>query len=127
MKVEQTLTKENFWNQLHSDYPEAMQIFCDWIDEYKKEVDWDNLFKPKTALNTIFYTKFHDIPHAMQMGIWFAFVIDQGGCLWEIEDTFDFVLSEEITEWMRHKQGDIDYDKEYPHRASWKPINEKKS
>jgi len=57
----QSLTKENFFNAVAEQCPDAMTHFCQWIDEYKKEVNWDQLFAPGI--------KFHDIPFEMQNGI----------------------------------------------------------
>jgi hypothetical protein len=45
MNIEQTLTKENFFNGMIEKYPKAMNHFCEWIDNYKKAVDWDGLFR----------------------------------------------------------------------------------
>lgn len=56
----ENLNKENFWNALHDQYPEAVERFCKWIDDYKKEVGWSDLFQGQ---------KFHDIPFEMQNGI----------------------------------------------------------
>jgi hypothetical protein len=67
MKLEPTLTKENFWNEMMEKYPKSTKVFCEWIDEYKKEVDWVNLFNEHLNI------KFHDIPYAMQYGIWMEF------------------------------------------------------
>lgn len=72
MKLNQTLTKENFWNAIFSDYPKACQIFCDWIDEYKKSVEWDAVFR---ANEICIAPKFHEIPYEMQQGIWITFVV----------------------------------------------------
>ncbi len=63
----ENLTQENFWNDLHSRFPGATQIFCDWVDKYKLENDWDSLFDPEL--------KFHDLPHAFQLGMWFEFMV----------------------------------------------------
>lgn len=57
----QNLNKENFWNDLHDAYPEAVEHFCRWIDNYKKEVGWSLLFSEDI--------KFHDLPFEMQNGI----------------------------------------------------------
>jgi hypothetical protein len=57
----ENLNKENFWNELRELYPEAVDHFCKWIDEYKKEVKWLDLFADGI--------KFHDIPFDMQNGI----------------------------------------------------------
>lgn len=54
-------------------YPHAMNDFCNWIDQYKKQNDWDKIFNTgsphyiKMGWHNI---KFHDLPLAMQMGIW---------------------------------------------------------
>lgn len=62
------LTKENFWNDLMAKYPSAVKKFCDWIDEYKKEVGWDSLFGNHLISKTE-AIKFHDLPYDMQNGI----------------------------------------------------------
>lgn len=68
------LGKENFWNDMHLRFSEAVNLFCTWIDEYKKEVGWNAMF------GNIFPTekkiKFHDIPYEMQMGIMNRFFIE---------------------------------------------------
>lgn len=65
MNLEQTLTKENFFNEMMEKYPKATGHFCKWIDEYKKAVSWNDLFRGPS--------KFHDIPYAMQYGIWIEY------------------------------------------------------
>jgi hypothetical protein len=72
MNLQETLTKENFWNEVMATYPNATKLFCDWIDEYKKEIEWDYLFA--NGIINRKPIKFHDIPHAMQQGIWIEFV-----------------------------------------------------
>lgn len=58
----ENLTKENFFNEMYIKYPISMQRFCNWIDKYKKEVNWNELFGEKV--------KFHHLPISMQRGIW---------------------------------------------------------
>jgi len=83
MNLEQTLTKENFFNEMMEKYPKATKHFCDWIDEYKKAVDWGKLFNKhyyqtiisraaNGEISGVEYStpKFHDLPYAMQYGIW---------------------------------------------------------
>lgn len=74
----ENLTKENFWNDLQERYPEKMKEFCDWIDEYKKENNWNSLFKPLPGYTGgavgFKYPKYHDLPFAMQVGIFIQFV-----------------------------------------------------
>ncbi len=57
----QNLTKENFFNDLQVKYPHAMHYFQDWIDQYKKENNWQELFG--------WDLKFHHLPFDMQRGI----------------------------------------------------------
>lgn len=79
MKLPNGLTKDNCFDELMQKYPKAMKIFCNWIDEYKKEVQWDNLFGNYTATGDIGLDsiKFHDIPYDMQVGIWIRFLLAQ--------------------------------------------------
>jgi hypothetical protein len=63
----ENLGKENFWNPMHEKYPLAVDKFCKWIDEYKKHVNWKELFGEKV--------KFHDLPYELQMGIMNRFFI----------------------------------------------------
>lgn len=65
----QNLNKENFWNALEQKYPVAMQRFKEWIDAYKNEVDWSELFAE-------YEVKLHDIPIEMQLGILLRFVAE---------------------------------------------------
>lgn len=89
MKLTENLTKENFFNEMMELYPLAMKLFCNWVDEYKKAVNWNVLFnngKEKNYgvnLNQLPNSKtgrydhdikFHDLPYAMQQGIWIEFV-----------------------------------------------------
>lgn len=62
------LGKENFWNEIHERFPNVVDLFCRWIDDYKKEVEWTRLFA--TGI------KFHDIPYELQMGIMNRFFIE---------------------------------------------------
>lgn len=74
-----TLTKENFWNRMYELYPDATQIFCDWIDQYKLSVEWKSLFNSDSNWQDRHgknapAPKFHDLPYAMQFGIWMQFI-----------------------------------------------------
>jgi len=79
----ETLTKENFWDELQQLYPEGMKVFSEWIDEYKKRVGWAHLFNSKfreTEIGRIYQRpKYHDLPTAMQAGIFLEFVEDKFG------------------------------------------------
>lgn len=93
MELEHPLNKENFWNEQMEKFPKSMKIFCAWIDEYKKAVDWGNLFNEHLNI------KFHDIPYEMQQGIWIAFVKDIENDFFEqCEWQYGFDLEESIKE-----------------------------
>jgi hypothetical protein len=99
-------TKENFWNELYTAFPEGTQIFCDWMDRYKANNNWNELFNSdsnwqdangKNALAP----KFHNLPYAMQLGIWIEFVIENTP-EWEIENMSKYDLREDISEYVKH-------------------------
>ena len=79
----ESLTKENFWNELAEKYPAQMKKFCDWIDEYKKRINWNELFNKFYSTNgsavpeIMNVPKYHDLPVAMQIGIFFQFTVEQ--------------------------------------------------
>lgn len=72
----QNLNKENFWNALLEKYPEAVELFCKWIDKYKAEVGWDELFNQAGLPNEDKPVRFHNIPFEMQNGILARFDIE---------------------------------------------------
>lgn len=77
----ENLTKENFWNEMQEKYPQSMAVFCVWIDEYKKENNWNDLFGNDQITQRKEYwadIKFHHLPIAMQYGIWQQFVEHNG-------------------------------------------------
>lgn len=104
MNINEPLTLENFWNEMKLKYPNAVQKFKDWIDEYKVAVGWDMLFNCNSDYQNsdgknAEPPKFHDLPHAMQQGIWMEYICDRhAGCQWEIEDFFAYDLREDIEE-----------------------------
>lgn len=119
MTIEEKLTKENFWDELYVAFPKATQVFCEWVDQYKAMVGWKRLFNEGYVLNKDYNIgfmvdpgktmapKFHDMPYAMQMGIWIAFVKDRGGCGWEIEDMFTYDLRQDIGLYLGQLETDI--------------------
>lgn len=113
MKIGNTLTKENFWNDTMVSYPKATKLFCDWIDEYKKAVGWGNLFNKHyntgndNGWNLL--PKFHDIPYAMQQGIWIAFVEDTISKFFEQpEYSYSFDLEDDIKTVFFELESEID-------------------
>lgn len=74
----ETLTKENFWDEMEQKYPKAMAHFKRWIDQYKEENNWYNLFNSGIhkghavgfyESNKTEASKYHELPIAMQFGI----------------------------------------------------------
>lgn len=107
------LTKENFWNALYEKYSEV-QVFCDWIDEYKKRVGWngqlfDNVLRAAP--------KFHDLPIAMQWGIFQQFCAEQhpsgfGGIESSFEHPKDMEkIPELITEYFAEMKSQNDHER----------------
>jgi hypothetical protein len=98
------LTKENFFDDLYAKYPLGLQVFCNWIDGYKKAVGWTD-FIPNA--------KFHDLPNAIQEGIYWAFIRERGGCQFEIDDMFAFDFVKEFTELVQMLQQEEEFEREY--------------
>lgn len=84
-----SLTKENFWNELNElneKYPEQMVMFTKWIDEYKERIGWDTLFAHTTHHDEVrdplaidswkLNIKYHDLPIAMQLGIFLQYCLE---------------------------------------------------
>jgi len=121
MNIKETLTKENFWNQLYEKYPDGLKVFTDWIDQYKKAVNWNRMFNdgyskivivnPGGKVNYVprltESPKFHDIPYAMQLGIWIEFQNDYHKEMWSPE-LLGFDLKHDIEEQISSIQKSID-------------------
>lgn len=90
--MKETLTKENFWDEMEQKYPKAMTHFKQWIDQYKSEHDWDKLFstgffkfseeKTTTVVGELAQSlivaqapKYHELPIAMQFGIFTEYML----------------------------------------------------
>jgi len=81
------MTKEHFWNLLQAQFPEQMADFCAWIDEFKRRVEWEKIFGGTryTVEGNVYHTpviyspKFHDLPPAMQIGIFIQYTVETGG------------------------------------------------
>jgi hypothetical protein len=90
----QSMTKEHFWNLLQAQFPEQMNDFTRWIDEFKRREHWEILFNtghetnygpgergawPYKSNYHKHYPKFHDLPPAMQIGIFIQYTVETGG------------------------------------------------
>ncbi len=77
-----TLTKENFWDEMEQRYPKAMAHFKEWIDRYKSEHNWEQLFNHGAFMSGKIYPnphkvvapKYHELPIAMQFGIFLEWI-----------------------------------------------------
>src|SRR5690348_13649413 len=87
------LSKENFWNETQLTFPNATRYFLEWIDAYKAAIGWDTLFPG---------LKFHDMPYAVQVGIWIEYNTQRGGCEWKIENMLEFDLETDILGTFQH-------------------------
>lgn len=105
-----TLTKEEFWNAVHREYPNACAEFCAWVDAYKESVEWKQLFNERWPSVPIVRTKapkYHELPYALQYGIWAQFMSDLGtGNLFQHPGAFN-TLSSWITGWCRQFEYDL--------------------
>jgi len=60
-------------------YPEQMKVFCAWVDEYKARNEWGSIFKngeDKFVRDTGKPLKYHELPIAMQFGIFYQFTVE---------------------------------------------------
>ncbi len=84
------LSKEDFWDKVEVDFPEAFKDFQHWIDEFKVSVNWDVVFNGNIPIakwdgrdgyvseeNTK-APKFHDLPIEFQVGILTLYFGDTG-------------------------------------------------
>ena len=67
------LNKQNFWKEIEKTYPKAFKSFGLFIDAYKKEICWHQLFN-----QCEWGIKFHDVPVEMQLGIMLRFAMYHG-------------------------------------------------
>lgn len=79
----QNLNKENFWKNVELAFPDAFKVFSEWIDKYKEEVGWHELFATTGRLSVYSQPakypkeiKFHDLPFEFQNGILARFDIE---------------------------------------------------
>jgi hypothetical protein len=112
----ENLTKENFFNEMKEKYPKAMEHFCAWIDQYKIQVKWDELFSchPWSLIHNRVATeadydthqrgqiaphryKYHDLPIGMQVGIFLEYLFKEHQLPDEPEKDLHKFASEEFT------------------------------
>jgi hypothetical protein len=75
------LNKENFFDLMDEKYPLGMIMFQRYVDNYKKQVNWDKLFNSDSdyqnseGKNAV-APKFHDLPYELQIGLLLKFAAD---------------------------------------------------
>lgn len=93
--VPPVLTKENFWNDLHEKYPGGMAWFCQWVDEYK-------IKNPAVFASGL---KFHDLPTAMQVGVFIEFTMSHGQfCFFPDGPDYLYEMTDAIQEWFSYEE-----------------------
>lgn len=86
-----SLTKENFWNDMTELYPVPVKAFGAWIDEYKNRVGWHELFNCDKILGPKYLPKYHDLPLAMQIGIFMQYAIESGDVIYVADSMSDLI------------------------------------
>lgn len=86
-----TMTKDKFWNELERTCPVPMKAFCAWIHEYKKRVNWNGLFNADSTWQdsngkNAPAPKYHDLPDAMQVGIFLQYCIESKDGYWFLNE-----------------------------------------
>lgn len=109
MKLQQGLKKEDFFNEMNSKFPKAMEEFCKWVDRYKEAVGWSMLFNSESNYQNAEgknapAPKYHNIPYAMQLGIWITNVtsFENSG------DYLQIMLDDKDSKWYEDLEGMID-------------------
>lgn len=90
-----SFTKQNFFDEMMAKYPAGVKVFRDWLTEYKTRPDSYQVFHPCCSTHPD-NPDFHDLPGAMQVGIWIQFIMERGACSWEIEDLLDYDWKEDM-------------------------------
>ncbi len=101
------LTYHEFWEPLENAYPEACKVLYEWLENYREQVNWKKMFsvtmwsiKHNRAMGAEDYEThnrheiathlydFHDLPIAMQIGIFIEFVDNTTGGTWNFSGQF---------------------------------------
>jgi hypothetical protein len=82
------MDKAGFWDALSEKYPEEFASFADWVDEYKRRNKWDRLFNERAMRPGMGHmiVKYHDLPNAMQLGIFIQYTIETGSYPFHVDD-----------------------------------------
>lgn len=106
----ESLTRENFWNNIAEKYPDAMENFSEFLQVYKLSINWDSLFGDGLD--------FYQLPYEMQTGIIDKFIVMLGASGNKIE-AYNLTISQgvvSITDYFCKLQFDACIKrKTYPH------------
>ncbi len=98
------LNRVQFFDPLHEKCPASVDVFCKWIDKYKKAAGWNKLFNSDSNWQdsdgkNAPAPKFHDLPWEMQFGILLNFFSDTiGFCGFPLEQFGDWQQPEEVVD-----------------------------
>lgn len=71
------LDKAN-WDIIGKESPNSFKKFMDYVDDFKKSCNWDELFNnPRSKEHKTLFINFHEIPFAMQKGIIQNFLLEE--------------------------------------------------
>ncbi len=97
------LTYENYWTKMTEGYPDQVKKFGDWIDQYKKCIAWNKFFTYHSP-EGIKSWKYHDLPLAMQLGIFHQYALECGNIVYLAETMDDLIEQIELHfKWMIHE------------------------
>jgi hypothetical protein len=117
--MKQNLNLENFFDRVKVKYPNTMQQFCDWIDKYKKEVNWDKLFgndiDPVRLVYNEHKIKFHHLPIEMQMGILYRWA---GETLYGNSSEIEEIEFDELSELVESCMNSFEHEHNSYHKTS---------
>ena len=102
------MTKENFWNEIEQRWPGELEMFSQWLDEYKKKIHWDDLFHREKREHYWTDLKFHHLPDAIQIGIFYQYTIEEPcrySFIIEEKDSLE-KIAENIKEWFCEEHED---------------------
>lgn len=108
-----SMLKDSFWAEIQERWPGEFHRFTTWIDEYKKKNDWLTLFNSNSEYQNVVgknavAPKFHDLPPAMQIGIFMQYCIQESHRYDFLEGQPDTMakLVDMVTEWFCEEHED---------------------
>lgn len=118
-KTVNTNSKKEYWDPIEQTCPDAFAIFSNWIDSYKKRVNWNLIFSNYKAGNELkSLIKFHDLPYEMQIGVLMQFFVETAGpdhrfFLPELVKGYDIRSLADISDYFILLQGEINTQRKH--------------